>query len=133
MGADPATTRDHRLAKGLEDRDKPEVRDAETEPQESGAAGSAPSLAELRAEPVDPREKYQAYVRSSLKKEAQSAVFWTNNQPGGYASLTELTEAALQREIERLRDRFTHGEPFSPMPPGRKLTTRPPAVEHRIQ
>lgn len=79
-----------------------------------------------RMERGEAREKYQAYVKGTLKAEIQAAVFWTNNQPGGYASLTELTEAALERELEHLRERFNHGQPFQPMPPGKKLPTRPP-------
>ena len=135
MGADQVTpeaqTRADRLAARLSGRGGGESEQGERDdegaeplPERSEEQVKAPEVPQK--DQKDARTKYQAYVRASIKEEAQAAVFWTNNQPGGYASLTELTEAALEREIERLRDRFTHGEPFPPMPKGKRLPTRPP-------
>nr|WP_011242312.1 hypothetical protein [Streptomyces noursei]BAD80786.1 hypothetical protein [Streptomyces noursei] len=96
---------------------------AEAAPEDADQPDTKPGPEE---EPEDVRGKFQAYVLRSVQDEAKAIVYWTNNRPGGYASLTELAEHALQREIERMRAEFNGGQPFPPMPPDQKLTTRPP-------
>ncbi|MFE7664908.1 hypothetical protein [Streptomyces celluloflavus] len=135
-----AQSRADRLADRLKDRDAKDEADghkggkqgagqADTPSPPSspegkrGAASEGPPPAE---EPKDARTKFQAYVLKSVQDEAKAIVYWTNNRPGGYASLTELAEHALRREIERMRHEFTGDQPFPPMPADQKLTTRPP-------
>lgn len=127
----PPKTKAEILAERLRERNEEDRR----EPDDS-AAGASPRETEPTGKPKntgpqqpaqEKRVKFQAYVLDSVQSEARAIVYWTNNRPGGYASLTELAEAALMREIERMREQFTGGEPFPPMPEGRNLPTRPPA------
>ncbi|WP_327072048.1 hypothetical protein [Kitasatospora sp. NBC_01302] len=113
----PPKTRAEKLAERLRDRN-----DDEAGKNQPAAPADPPP-----PEPApDKRTKFQAYVSEAIQNEARAVVYWTNNRPGGYASLTEMAEAALQHEIERMREQFTKGEPFRPMPEGRTLPTRPP-------
>ncbi|MEU6332774.1 hypothetical protein ABZ851_36840 [Streptomyces sp. NPDC047049] len=127
----PPKTRAEILAERLAARNEAEREAADSEA--GTGAGQAEEPAKPQAEvPPQPapekRVKFQAYVLDSVQSEARAIVYWTNNRPGGYASLTELAEAALIREIDRMREQFTGGEPFPPMPEGRSLPTRPPAA-----
>ncbi|UWS77570.1 hypothetical protein [Streptomyces noursei] len=65
-----------------------------------------------------------------MQDEAKAIVYWTNSRPGGYASLTELAEHALQREIERMRAEFNGGQPLPAYATDRN-TPRPPPEGRR--
>ncbi|MEV6527802.1 hypothetical protein AB0M43_38360 [Longispora sp. NPDC051575] len=61
------------------------------------------------------------YVSRDVQNAARAAVFWTNNKPGGFDNLSDLLEDALMARIQQLADELNDGQPFDPVPEGRRL------------
>jgi hypothetical protein len=90
-------------------------------------ANAAPTPAETgqtaSPEPTKaaPRPQMTAYIASDVQEAARAAVWWTRNQPEGYENLSDLLEDALLEKIARLEQQYNDGQPFPPMPAGKRL------------
>ncbi|MGV8970401.1 MAG: hypothetical protein ACOH1J_08125 [Microbacteriaceae bacterium] len=51
-------------------------------------------------------------LRTSLKKQAETAVLRTAGYPGGHQSFSGLVDHAIEQELRRLAEEFNSGEPF---------------------
>lgn len=67
------------------------------------------------------RPRMTVYMSRDLQAAVRAAVYWTRNQPEGYENLSDLLEDAAQDMIQRLQERYNDGQPFPPMPTGKRL------------
>lgn len=67
------------------------------------------------------RPRITVYISEDVQEALRAAVYWTNNQPGGYDNLSMLLEDAALEKIRKLERRYNNGQPFAPMPHGRHL------------
>jgi hypothetical protein len=65
----------------------------------------------------EPKEKVTLYFREALLEEARSAVLALSAEGLQPSNLSQLFVAALEHEIERLREAHNAGEPFPPYEP----------------
>ncbi|MBA3489976.1 MAG: hypothetical protein H0W34_04985 [Pyrinomonadaceae bacterium] len=61
------------------------------------------------------------YISSDVQDAARRAVYWTRNEQGGYENLSDLLEEALLEKIQHLEHQYNSGQPFNPLPEGRKI------------
>jgi len=74
---------------------------------------------------VTGKVQWTNYIDSGIREDARNAVAALAATPGGPASLSELVENAIEREVGRLEKEFNHSEPFPTrsreMRPGRRI------------
>lgn len=87
-------------------------------PTPTTPAASAPTAAEADR-PTRPR--MTSYISPEVQEAARAAVWWTRNEQHGYENLSDLVEDALLDKIKQLSDRYNGGDPFAPLPAGRRL------------
>lgn len=80
------------------------------------ASSTAPAMSVRGDYPAELDEKKQATLnlRRILKARAETVVLRTAGFEGGYSSWNSFVEGALERELQRMADKFNHGEPFPP-------------------
>ena len=61
---------------------------------------------------VTGKVQWTNYIDSGIREDARNAVAALAATPGGPASLAELVENAIEREVARLEKEFNHSEPF---------------------
>ncbi|MGK4586072.1 hypothetical protein [Kitasatospora sp. HPMI-4] len=69
-----------------------------------------------KAKPTAAARKMNAYVDPSVQAAAKRAQFWTQTQPHGYRTFSELVESALELVTKQLQDAYHEGEPFPEIP-----------------
>jgi len=81
------------------------------QPVPPAAPTHAPAVTQsASAAPV--RKNVTAYIREDLKKEAETAVLWTGRYEDGHRTWAAIVEAGVERELQRLRDKYNEGRPF---------------------
>ncbi|MDQ0212119.1 ParB family protein [Arthrobacter bambusae] len=68
-------------------------------------------------------ESFSPYFTTAAAGQVRAA-FATSGEAEGYASISELIEAATLREVRRLQRKYNKGKPWEPLPPGSARTGR---------
>lgn len=92
-------------------------------PAPTAPVGPAPSSPVSTTAEVDrsTRPRMTSYISAEVQEAARAAVWWTRNEQHGYENLSDLVEDALLDKIKQLSDQYNGGEPFAPLPAGRRL------------
>ncbi|MEY9961517.1 hypothetical protein ABH932_007298 [Streptacidiphilus sp. MAP5-52] len=69
--------------------------------------------------------KMNAYVEPDVQDAIKRAQFWTQTQPNGYRTFSDLVEDVLRVKAQELADEYNDGEPFPPIPDGKLRQGRP--------
>jgi hypothetical protein len=67
------------------------------------------------------RPRMTVYISEEVQEALRAAVYWTNNQPEGYGNLSDLLEEAGLEKVRELERKYNGGEPFAPIPQGKRL------------
>lgn len=90
--------------------------------------GTSPRPSKKAARPAGPsaaERKFNAYVDPEIQERIRRAQFWTQTSDDGYRTLSDLVEAVLLAEAERLEREHNAGEPFREIPDGKLRSGRP--------
>ncbi|PJN21159.1 hypothetical protein [Kitasatospora sp. CB02891] len=60
--------------------------------------------------------KMNAYVDPEVQAAAKRAQHWTQLQPEGYRTFSDLVEEALKRVTKELEEKYNNGQPFEEIP-----------------
>ena len=69
--------------------------------------------------------KLNAYVEPEVQEQIKRAQFWTQTQPEGYRTFSDLVEDVLRAKAQELADLYNNGEPFPEIPDGKLRQGRP--------
>ncbi len=109
LGNDPLAPRGRRLPSVIPTTDTTEA---------PAAATPGPSRGKVVAKD---KTQVTAYIRTTVVEDARNAVVATMSNPEAHRNLSQLIEAAVTAEIERLRSEFNKGQPF----PARRVELQP--------
>lgn len=111
LGNDPLAPRGRRLPSVIPTTDTTEA---------PAAAIPAPTPSGGKVVAKD-KTQVTAYLRTTVVEDARNAVVATMSNPEAHRNLSQLIEAAVTAEIERLRTQFNNGQPF----PTRRVELQP--------
>jgi hypothetical protein len=97
-----------------------ELLGVESPPPAEPAASAAPAQQPAKISSTS-RPRMTVYISEEVQEALRAAVYWTNNQPEGYSNLSDLLEEAGLEKVRELERKYNGGEPFTPMPQGKRL------------
>ena len=78
-----------------------------------------------KPKPSASARKLNAYVDPEIQEQIKRAQFWTQTQPQGYRTFSDLVEDVLRMKAEELAALYNGGEPFPEIPDGKLRQGRP--------
>lgn len=93
--------------------------------QLTGGSATPAEPTPARAKSSAAQRKMNAYVDPDVQDAIKRAQFWTQTQPEGFRTFSDLVEAVLLAKAEELQALYNEGRPFDPIPDGRLRQGRP--------
>lgn len=90
-----------------------------------GSGPPPPPPPPARKAPSAAARKMNAYVDPEVQEAIKRAQFWTQTQPEGYRTFSDLVEDVLRAKAEELQQRYNDGQPFPEIPDGKLRQGRP--------